>query len=686
MFYKLVSRNSRRNRKENGLFFSSLLVSVIAFYIILSLSHQDVMVFLAQMESDAVDKLLAMIPLFYGATLVILFFLVYYASKFQLERRSHEFGVYLMLGMRRTRLFVMLLAEDLRNSAVSLLMGLPVAVLLSELISLVTARLVGLGIVGHQISFSPEAVLWTVAGFLLIKLAAFLIFSGRISRQEIGSLLVDTPEGTRRQAPALVHGAAVLIGILCLGAAYSMAINGRAWAGVRNMAKTLFLGLMGTFAFFWGLEFLMELIVKQGKKDRCLHIFNCRQVQETVIRRSGTLAVCALLMLAALCCFGAGMGISRYYGETGQHVLDYTFDADGEEEAERVRRILAEYGLDTRFRELFEMRVGHIRRAQDYDQAFLMEPVISALEEMPPSWARDVLLNNFSYAKYPYLISLSGYNRLLTAAGLPELELAGDEAAVYMDAEYASLEMKTLLESILETRPETLLAGETLYLTGKVQTVNLVTDRSITLSFALILPDEAFAYNGLGEHSVYLDGILDMDAAENKSYMSVVLEINRRLDEAGLSYESHLQNMGRQLFYLVASSYITLYLALIFLIIANTIIGVQFLIGQQKSKRRYRTLIHLGAGYDVLCKSARQQINLHFGIPVVFAVCGSLFGVRGLFVGILPSRARGGLPEMLVISAAMILTLCVIEFVYMAVVKRSSDRYLLTLTVPEREE
>ena len=92
MFSELISRNNRRNRKENGLFFSSLLISIIAFYIILSLSHQDVMLFLAQMESNAVDKLMTIIPVFYCLTLVILFFLIYYASKYQLERRLSDAG------------------------------------------------------------------------------------------------------------------------------------------------------------------------------------------------------------------------------------------------------------------------------------------------------------------------------------------------------------------------------------------------------------------------------------------------------------------------------------------------------------------------------------------------------------------------------------------------------------------
>ena len=120
MFSNLILRNSRRNRKENGLFFSSLVISIVAFYIILSLSKQDVMIFLAKMESDAVSRLLLMIPVFYVMTLGILFFLSYFACKYQLERRRKEFGVYLMMGMRRSKLFIMLLAEDLLSSILAL--------------------------------------------------------------------------------------------------------------------------------------------------------------------------------------------------------------------------------------------------------------------------------------------------------------------------------------------------------------------------------------------------------------------------------------------------------------------------------------------------------------------------------------------------------------------------------------
>ena len=150
MFFELIRRNSRRSRKENGLFFAMLLIAIIAFYIILSLSRQDIMLFLREMESDAVNRLLSLIPVFYVMTLVILFFLIYFASKYQLERRRHEFGMYLMMGMTRNRLFLLFLAEVVGSSLGALLIGLPAGVLRTNVIVLLRPRVSGMGCLGQR--------------------------------------------------------------------------------------------------------------------------------------------------------------------------------------------------------------------------------------------------------------------------------------------------------------------------------------------------------------------------------------------------------------------------------------------------------------------------------------------------------------------------------------------------------
>lgn len=695
MFSNLILRNSRRNRKENGLFFSSLVISIVAFYIILSLSKQDVMIFLAKMESDAVSRLLLMIPVFYVMTLGILFFLSYFACKYQLERRRKEFGVYLMMGMRRSKLFIMLLAEDLLSSILALVIGLPVAVLLSELISLVTAKLVGMGIIGHQFTFSLSAVCFTVAGFLAIKLTAFLILSGKISRQEIGTLLAHSSGNEKKQKRAFVYGICTVLGVIMLAAAYTMAIQGIAWYAADMMLLTMLLGLLGTILLFYGMRAVIALLVKAGKANRKLHVFSFRQIQENVIHQSTAMAISSLLILAALCCFGAGISIASANQQGEDHVLDYTFQEDNTEDPQdalpHLQTVLKENDLESQFSQLFDMRIGYVQTTKDYDNVFQMDSVMESLRNLTQSEDRDILLNNLSYADYPHLICLSDYNDLLKAAGKPALTLAENEAAVYQDTEFTNVSRMAMLNKIISSHPETILDGNPVYLTGDIQSVDLVTDRSITLSFALILPDEQFLQYTNGDYEVYINGIMSRDAARGGSLMNAISDMNARLDGIGLQdmgivYESYLQNIGRQLFYVVAASYITIYLAIIFLVVANTIMGVQFLMNQQQTGRRYQTLVHLGATYKDICLSARKQIGWFVGLPVFVAAISSIFGVKALFTGLLSSLLQGTQREMLVVSAAMIFLLCVVEYIYMTVIKRSSDRYLLTLMQPQREE
>lgn len=684
MFSELVKRNSRRSRRENGLFFASLLIAIIAFYIILSLSHQDVIVFLKTMESDAVNRLLTLVPVLYGLTLFILFFLVYYANRFQLARRRHEFGVYLMLGMQRRKLFGMLLAEDLRSSLIALVIGLPAAVLISEVISLVTARLVGLGIVGHQFTLSLSAIGWTAVGFLAIKLLASLILSGKIVRQEIGALLTETPEGTKKQRPAAVYAAALVLGAALLAGAYTFAIRGYAWSSLRYMAGTIALGVAGTLLLFYGLRVIIDRLARRGDRAGKLRVFNFRQVEETVIHRSGTLAISSLLILAALCCFGAGVATARS-SRAETHTLDYTFRSDGQS-LDDLRRTLAAGGLDSAFSDIFEMRIGRVRTSMDYQNTVKSPALQRTVDALPASDERQQLQYLLETVSYPHLIALSSYNRLLTAAGLPELTLADNEAAVYCDSEVSSAENTALLDRLITDGAAVTIDGAPFTLTGQVQSVSVVTDRSITISFALIVPDAAFDHYTQGDYDVYLNAVLAPSATEGKSLMRAIADMNGQLDPLGLEYESYLQNLGRELFYIVAASYLTIYLAIIFLVVANTVIGVQFLMGQQKAARRYRTLVRLGAEHDTLCRAAKTQINWYFGLPVGVAAVSSVFGVRALFTGMLTAQAQRGMTDLMITAGAMILLLCVVEWIYMAAVKRSSSKYLLTLMAPEREE
>ena len=58
MFFNLTWRNAKRSRSENLIYFLTMITAVAMFYIVLSLGQQDVIRFLSEIESDAVERLL----------------------------------------------------------------------------------------------------------------------------------------------------------------------------------------------------------------------------------------------------------------------------------------------------------------------------------------------------------------------------------------------------------------------------------------------------------------------------------------------------------------------------------------------------------------------------------------------------------------------------------------------------
>lgn len=679
MFFNLVRKNSKRNRKENGLFFVSLIVSIVAFYIILSLENQDVIIFLRKMESDAVNRLFQLIPVLYGISLFILFFLVYFAGKYQIDRRSHEFGIYLMMGMRRPRLFTMLLVEEIWSSILSLAVGIPTAVFLSEMISLITAKFVGLGIIGHQFTFSIHAVLWTVVGYFVIRLLALAILSGSIAKKEISQLLSDNQDEKQRVPNRCVALIQFFLGTLLLAVAYGMAILGISWYSISWMGITVIFGICGTFLLFHGVGILFEMVLKKRENKKGLGIFTFRQLQETVFLRSNSLAVSSLLVLMALCCFGYGISVGFSSTKMEQHVMDYTFQ--GEEQ--QIKTVLEKPEIADYIEELFEVRTGNLFSDK---HSFSGDSLIRAVESQKDSDDKDILLNNLMYFTSPYLISLSGYNHILEMSGKDTIQLENHQMALYNDPDFSYGKTAEVVQNALHDNPYVEIDGEKYQLVESFCQDNIVTDRSISISYGLIVPDDVFDRLTKGQHSSYWNATLKKEIVERDGLMQTISKVDTLLEQTPLEYESYLQNMGRQLFFVVASSYTTIYLAVIFLIIANTVIGVQFLMQQQKTGRRYRTLISLGCQYKFLCQSARRQIKWYFGIPVTIAAIGSLFGVKSLFSGFLSSEMKGEVSTLFIIAVAMIAILCVVELIYMFAVMKLSDRHLLELMDSRRED
>ncbi|MFQ9978094.1 ABC transporter permease [Clostridium cadaveris] len=675
MFYDLVKRNSKRNRKKNGLFFISLIVSIVAFYIILSLEKQDVIIFLKTMESQALDKLFLLIPVLYGLSLFILFFLVYFAGKYQLERRNRELGMYLMLGMKRRKLLLMLFMEELRNSILSLAIGIPIAIFISEIISLATAKIVGLGIIGHSFSFSMTAILGTIAGYFIIRFIALIILSGKFSKKEVIELLSDSQTEKKRKINKVAVAIKFLLGIIFLAVAFTIAIAGLSWKSIKLFAITVILGLSGMFLLFQGIGVLFEIILRKKQSKGELKMFTFRQLQESVFLKPNTMAISSLLILMTISCFAYGIPVGYLNNSKEAHVMDYTFKGSKEE----VQSIIKDLNLEQYIDGIYDMNLGMC-----YKKGIDIKELVAVIEKQPNSEDKDITLNNIQHMDRPYLISVNSYNKLLEIQGKDAIELKDNEVALYNDPQFRTGDT---IKRTLKERPTLYINGQDYRLVDKYYSDSIVTDSLITIMNGLIVPEEMFdKYTDKNNVSTYWNVTLKKEFVDEKGLMQAISMVNEKLNTAEIRYESYLQNIGRELFYTVSASYTTIYLAVIFLIIANTVMGVQFLMHQQKTRKRYVSLTYLGANYEMLCKSSRNQITWYFSLPIIVSTISSIFAVRSLFTGIMTTSMKDHVGKLMVISIPVIAVICVIELFYMHLVKKSSDKNILKLMDIKRED
>lgn len=699
MFYSLIKRNSRANRKENSIYFVSMIIAIIAFYVILSLENMDVIRFIKDMESDAVHKLLSLVPALYVFSLCVIFFLVFFTTRYQMERRNHEFGMYLMMGMKRSRLFFMLIAEDLVNTLLSLLIGIPMAVLFSEITSLAVARVVGIGILGHKFTISMTGILWTVGGLLLVKLVTLVILSGKTVQKEPQDLMKNSTVGREKQQRKTVSFSCLIAGIMLLIAAYGVGIFARDFT---LMSLNLLLGLLicgttGTFLFFQGLYPLFNLMMKKQKGKPGLGSFTLRQLQESVFLKNGSLAAISLLALISFCCMA--FGISSALTEKPVHHMDYTFH--GEEE--KVKKTLEKSGVMEKFQAFYPMHTSNLDTdlmvSGELEKGFYKldyENILRALKAEKDSEGKENVLYDFEengYLSVPHILCISDYNALLKAAGESEIPLKENEMMLYANPEFSVGGKAEILKKILQEDLQIYLNGEPYTLRRELAEYDIVTDSAITLAYALVLPDDLF-WEAASKSSVstYWNGVLKESVVRKQGLIQAISEINQKLNQTefgnqtDLVYESYVENIGRHLFYIIAESYTTLYLGVIFLVIANTALGTQYLMYQRKTGKRYQTITALGCSYEELSRSGRTQIRWYFLLPVLVACVSAVFGIFSFTEGLLSSYFEMQKNHIIFVGILVIFVICVVEYLYMMAVMRTSDRTIRELMKRKREE
>lgn len=439
-----------------------------------------------------------------------------------------------------------------------------------------------------------------------------------------------------------------------------------------------------------------KFLEKRGKDETGLYIFTRRQLQENVLKEYSSLAISSLLILMAILCFAIGISMMTSRGRTAEKTVDFTFmnfnngvyeTLEEAEEAQKIKldnieEVLSSKEMKPYVKNYYPMKFGSIDI--NHEVSGVMEKgehnidwtnVINLINKEKDSISKENTLGNLNSNYISIGISADSYNEMLKSMGKEEIVLKDNEIVLY--SSYVQSSNYEIWENILAKGTSVVIDGEEYTLKKELYKDNIVADRAITISYGLILPEKLynkFVNISEDDSDEYWNMNIKDEIIEKKGQLGAFLEVDNVLKNYNLDYESYANSIGRNLIMTVAGSYTSIYMAIIFLIIANTVLGIKFLIGQRSTAHRYKTISTLGERTEDIKKSARKQIWYYFGLVLTVAVVSSYFGIRTVMGQFFINLETIEMKQSVILAIIAVMIFIIIEFLYIIVIQRKSNK------------
>ena len=636
MFFRLALGNVRKSLRDYTVYFVTLVLGVTVFYAFNTISGQ------ADFLSEDTRQMVKTVAMLMGFVTVflsfVLGFLMVYANNYLVKRRKREFGLYQLLGMRQGQVSLILVLETLLASIASLLVGLAMGVLFSQILVFVTAALFNETVTNFSFRFSPEAALFTLICFSLV-FVVMLVFNLRTLHKVrlvelMGASRVN--ERTRvRSLPVSVVG--VMLGLALIIWSYTrllkdgLPINSAEQFG--GFLLTTGIVTVGTLVLFYALSGVLLHVAHafKGSYYRGLNMFTVRQLSSRINTVSLSMGVISLILFLAITSVSSGLGIcagisdsirrqtpydaslSLRYGhadDEGGGGVTYQYDADA---------LLAAHGIDLSAISNQVVKVSS-HYANDVDDS---DPLtIDTLSRRAGVSLPDSPLTN-TYRDIPLsLISASDYNSLRRMGGLDAVDMGSDG---YIVASNAGGALVRTYNDLLAARPIVSLRGRALKPVSNVvdESSASTLSNSYSSSGVFVVPDDLLA--DIKPTIIYVNLNYSVSKAEGDRFMSQALDTLANVkDGVGIvlgTTRTQAETTSRGSSAII--SYLAIYIGFVLVIACAAILAIQQLSSASDAAPSYLLLSELGCPAKMAMGSLLTQNLTFFLLPLVVALAHS---------------------------------------------------------------
>lgn len=189
MLYKISLNNIKKSIKDYAIYFFTLILGVAIFYTFNSIESQTVMLNVSKNTHDIIKLLTTVLDGISVFVSFVLGFLIIYATRFLIKRRKKEFGIYMTLGMSKTKISKILVIEKIIIGILSLGVGLLVGFVTSQGMSIVVANMFNANMKKFEFVFSTSAMLKTLLYFGIIYILVIIFNTFSVSRCKLIDLI-----------------------------------------------------------------------------------------------------------------------------------------------------------------------------------------------------------------------------------------------------------------------------------------------------------------------------------------------------------------------------------------------------------------------------------------------------------------------------------------------------------------
>lgn len=640
MFGKLAFRNVRRSARDYLVY-----VLTMTFIVALMFAFNSI-IFSRDIQKmyELAGMMAAMIGIATFFIVLIVAWLINYMVRFMLEKRSREFGIYLLIGMKKKQVSRLYMRENVLLGIGAFVLGLGLGMLLQQILMVVLYSVVQLEKRPH-LEFNRYCLSMTVSCYAGCYLLALLRCKRRFRKMNIHDLMREDQkneemeekhESIRKWLFPLSVGCILAFGVWILSG------NIRSVGGAYIFLIGLFLSM---YLFYSGLSAWISCYVK--KKGRRIYrgqnLFLMRQFAsklKTMRFTMGTLTV--LFTVAFLGCSVALMftdwqkqvlGIKFPFDIQAYH-QDPTYDFSSELEVIRNETKIK----DSRTYRIWENHTDavniwlytHLRYFGDkYKKA-----------DGTPDEKKIAEKNGEEYAPYDTFMALSDYNYLRQMLGYSKVTLGEDEYILQIKARIYNETGDFTDEIGVFDQGEKLTCKE-------VRTEPFSQDGHNGGDYILVVPDERIS----GMNAYYSElavAVRGKVPADLQSKLDDLTDGDDDDDEASpddgmlcygtdtiVSYSA--VNLVRDYaipeirYMMTCITFPCMYIGLVFLCIALTVLSVQQLSDSAKYRYRYQVLAKIGLGRRAIQKTVFYQLFGYYLCPALFSAVVS--GIVASYVG-----------------------------------------------------